>query len=315
MSEPQTETVEENETTVVDVPDEDTTETRPGDVPKPSDDEPIPSGETEEEDEREDDADDEDSGVDTDLVIRAVEAGMSVSEAASFKDSESLMRVVDVLERRAGASGRSDEAETPKPKADGPKPEDVMYKLELDDGEYDADVVKAVRGMNEHYAKQAATAAGEIEQMKAVLGNINQAIQAEQDRRFVDWYHGKVAALGDEWQDVFGDVSKGQPKPGTKAYRANEAMIRFMDEHAPKRAELWDAGTNDRLFDMALFALHKDKYDKKIRQKIGKSVKKRRGTVTTPPTHKDASDATGEGERAVRLIKQMARERGIDMPD
>jgi hypothetical protein len=147
--------------------------------------------------------------IDDALLTRAVRAGLDLSEAKTFGSAAALSKTLDLLESRSGKeTATTTDTATGEAKPFEVKPFEVKFENEE---ELDPEIVKTVKGVNEHYAAQigelnkhvAGTVKAlqdEIASLKTQLGGISESAEVER-------FDNAINTLGDEYAELFGSGS------------------------------------------------------------------------------------------------------------
>jgi hypothetical protein len=178
----------------------------------------------------------EEQQIPDELLTRAVRAGLDLSHARSFTDAGALERTVELLENNASASDEDDrqkEDKTQQQVQEGPLKPFEFEALEIkfeNEAEVDPEIVKTVKGVNEHYAKQfqamnsyysgaVRTLVNEVVALRTELTETSTVSRTEK-------FDGQIASLGTEFESVFG-----------------KGGIDEIDRNSPSfanRSKLWD---------------------------------------------------------------------------
>lgn len=151
--------------------------------------------------------DDEPDEIDDTMLERAVKAGMSMSEARSFRDKNALERVCGVMEK-AAAKAVGDNAGGKKDDGDASSKADPLDSIpDLDHDEYDEKVVAGFKALKEIIRGQ--------QSMIKALQDSGRSAQG-------DWFDGQVQALGESAHESLGKgeeskLQAGSPQAGKRA--------------------------------------------------------------------------------------------------
>lgn len=273
------------------------------------------------------DADAEDDGFTPELLTRARDQGFTETEARAFDDPDALSRSLRALDRRMVGMHKQSQARVPQsapttlmtpelaaalqqprvpsaPQAAGAKP---AYEVVLDADVVDESVIKAVKGMNEHYAKQNAVL------QQAVAGLINQSQQpppvdmSQRNNELDDF----VSGLGEEWQDIFGKGTVGDIDPYSEHFaRRNKLGVARIDIEGMLQGKNGTTPPAMQVLNRALHLSFGDEFEGIARKKVDNRVKRRREGASHPPTRRASKPVDAEGS-ARETAAQIFKDRGI----
>jgi hypothetical protein len=247
----------------------------------------------------------------TDLQDRADAAGFSREEALAL-GQQSLKTVLTALDRRAPADAHSRMAPPPDPRnpADdqgqqgGDPKKSAKFDLKLDPNAYDEGIIKAMEGMNEHYANQVA----EIRQQ--VLG-VNGHIAAQAAKDFESGMDRNFSSLGEEYQTVFGKGPMRTMQVNSSVARARNEVVLMMDSIATSAKQRGlRVPSDEELFKRAVHAVSPDIADRIARKKLAGNLDKRNGQMATRASTSRAP-ARGSGDQGLAAVRDKMQDLGI----
>lgn len=160
-----------------------------------------------------------------DLLQRALKAGFDPDEAQSFKNPETLERILTLLE------GRQDVGEKPSKagKESSPAEEEenpFEYKITLDKDEYDLEdgLGGELNKLNKHYAK--------------VLSFLAERLREMETERYTERFDAAIEGLGKEWASVFGEGSISDIERDSEYFKARQKLAREVETIQQGRARL-----------------------------------------------------------------------------
>ena len=205
---------------------------------------------------------DPDKEVDESLLERAEKAGMSREKAGEFSSKEDLERAVKWIE-----DGQSEKVKTPeeletekkaKEEAEAKVKEDeAPYDCKLDPAEYDEGLIKAVNELGTDFKKR-------IVALEASHSKQVEALVSDRVTKHTDWLDSKVNRLSDDdLKKVYGEGDIDDLEEGSEQFKARAALdtkIRKIATDLSKAKKT--VPSRNKLFDMAIEALHKGKKTK-----------------------------------------------------
>lgn len=295
------------------LPAEDTVEEAPAPEvkaePKPEVEE-VPKEEPEGETETEDEGDEQPVEFTDDILQRARSVGFTDTEAKGFQNQESLESALTAMDRRFVAG-----IPTPlKPDDNGrpatPAVPSLIQKLDpvdlgLKSEDVDEHVISAFDKLNTHLSEK-------LGEMAAVVGDLITQRKTEKRQSAIQRFDNKVAALGDEWKDVFGKgASETDFHPSSKEFQNRDRLFRtaealplaYQDRNMPGISE-------DEIFQRALRAEFGDRIAGTERAKIAKTVKRRSGQVINKPKKTRKREVKGIA-LAKRNVARLLKEKGL----
>ena len=157
--------------------------------------------------------DEDDSDITDEHLTRAVNAGLSISDAKSFKDAKALDNVVSILEAKA----KVDNGDDGKGDSDVQTPEQILASIpELDPEEYDESFIAIVNALKGAVSSQQETIKG---------------LSASSKEQNGDYFEGKVSALSEDMTTALKDqpeklaALKSKFELMSSAYKAGGAEV------------------------------------------------------------------------------------------
>lgn len=253
------------------------------------------------------------------LLNRAVEMGWTVQDAKTFGSAESLERALNVQDRKWGQMLMQRQqppaqpaAETPTvPQPQAPSAAPVVpplvpdFKVELNPEEVDEKVIGTFRGMQEWQRSHHETVAQNIQRLQQVVTGLGTMLT-------VNYIDQQIAALGPDWEPVFGagstfDLNPQSPAAQSRAQVRKAFEIMNVAGQMPGRTP---AGGKE-LFQRALLTEFADHHQKLVNKRATQQANTSRQRTTMPPTaRKQAEPETGRVP-ALKAMRQYRREHGI----
>lgn len=238
------------------------------------------------------------SDIDSDLVTRAVRAGLSLNEAQSFTDAEALTGIVEKLEsaQQSAENGQQQEGESQENQAE----EDPLADLpELNEEEYDPDVAKLVNGLKNVVRQQNETIKnlqnpnqqGEQQQEGQQQEGQNNQQGQQQAEDNTQWFDNQVNNLGDDYKQIFGEGKVDDLDPNSAEFQRRAELADRMNDllagyQANGKNVSYDAVFNEAIEDVA----------GKVQQQLAQRSEQhsnRPGTTRAQP-QKDPEDETAD---------------------
>lgn len=282
------------------------------DIPVKGDEEIPPEGE---EEDTEKDADDEiekvKTEIDDDLLEKAVQSGLKLSDARSFPTRASLEKVIELVGNKKAAN--TDEADEDKPgdeKAKEKKVEEPQFEVKpfevkfANEEEIDPEILSTLKNLNTHYAEQVK---GVNEQHKKVVTELHTQLQDMTDQ-FAQFqltniekdFDGMIDELGNEFVPLFG---KGPVEKGTPEFNHR---VKLWDEWATIADGYYKTGkqtTPKALFKKALRAAFGDELSTVETNKVVEEVEKRKKQTINRPAGREGKQLTAK-EAAVKASQE-----------
>jgi hypothetical protein len=257
-----------------------------------------------------------------DLVARAKEAGFTEEEAKAFGNAAALENTLVAIDRKAAAllarSGQAPDAA--KPTGEQPEGEPSTqksdqkgtqkstqktgqedsgaFKLELDEENYDEGLVKALKGLNEHYGRQ-------FSELSKVLAPVRAFVESQEEARF----DGFFKELGSEYEDLFGTGTGQELLAGgeeTKKLLVNRnKVIEARDELVHLYRNTGRSIPNDaELMKRACMSAFADKTQAIARKQVAGQLDRRSRTAIHRPSGTKGRALGGEAA-AIQHIKRV----------
>lgn len=207
---------------------------------------------------------DPDKEVDESLLERAEKSGMSREKAGEFSSKEDLERAVELLEEYQSEKQKTpEEIETEKKAKEEAeaktKEDEAPYDCKLDPSEYDEGLIKAVNDLGTMLKKR-------VVALEAGHSKHADALVSARVTKHTDWLDGRINRLSDDdLKKVYGEGDIDDHDEGSEQFKARAALDTKITDIAHK---LRDANktvpSRNKLFDMAIEALHKGKKATKV---------------------------------------------------
>jgi hypothetical protein len=218
-------------------------------------------------------------------LTKAVQAGLSVSEARTFSSDASLLTVVDTIERKSKDSKKEEVEEE----------EFEGVKIENRD-DFEPDVLKLFDSMNDLLKKQNEKIKG-LESKSADYGQQTSRVSQEvAEREITDWFDRKVAGLGKDYEDVLGkggynEIDKSSDQFKKRDEVASQVALLMAGYQASGR----EVPDRDKLFDQATKMVLSDEMQKVKEKKLANDLGKRSKQHLNRPGSKAGRGAVIKG--------------------
>ena len=200
---------------------------------------------------------------DESLLERAEQAGMSREKAGEFSNKEDLERAVELLEESQSEKAKTpEELETEKKakeEAEAKVEDDKAdYDCKLNPDEYDEGLIKAVNELGTMLKKR-------VVALEAGHSKHAGTLDSNRVSSHTDWLDLKVNRLSDEdLVKVYGKGDIDDLEEGSDQFKARAALdVKISKIAADLRKAKKSVPSRNKLFDMAIEALHKGKSTKK----------------------------------------------------
>ena len=205
---------------------------------------------------------DPDKEVDESLLERAVKSGMSLEKAREYGSKEDLERTVELLEESQSEKEKSPvELETEKKAKEEAeakvKEDEAPYDCKLDPAEYDEGLIKAVNELGSDFKKR-------IVALEASHSKQVEALVSDRVTKHTDWLDSKVNRLSDDdLKKVYGEGDIDDLEEGGEQFKARATLdMKITKTASDLRKAKKTVPSRNKLFDMAIEALHKGKKTK-----------------------------------------------------
>lgn len=265
-------------------------------------------------------------GLDPQLVAAAKMAGLNDEDIAAFPSEAALDRTLASLARR-GLLGQGKPREaSPTPEAAKPQAQEVQaetkahrYELPKELDEYDEQIVKVIRGMNEHYAAQLealAAKADKADKIEQAWTAQQQESQRSQMMRDIEWFDTKIAGLGEEFQELFGKGDTLSLEPGEALTHRDEVFSQMLALAKVYRDTGLRMPSPDVLFDRAFHSVHgktiNQKAKQSARQEINKALQEQsKAAMGRPAVRNGTGRSKGGLDAGLEFQKKFFAERGL----
>jgi len=217
---------------------------------------------------------DPDKEVDESLLVRAEQAGMSREKAGEFGSKEDLERAVELLEEsRSKKEKTPEELETEKKAKEEAeakvKDDEAPYDCKLDPNEYDEGLIKGLNDLGTMLKKR-------VVALEASHSKHAEAIESDRAMKHTDWFDSRVNRLSDDdLKKIYGEGDIDDLEEGGEQFKARATLdIKIAKIAADLRKTKKSVPSRNKLFDMAIEALHKGKKTK-VDAKTAAKVKER----------------------------------------
>jgi len=277
-------------------------------IEEPLDDEEIPSGdETKGVEEKVADAatQEPEPEVEQGLLDEAESLGYSRELAEELGKAGLLERALGDVDRRAELLGRQKEAPpaAAEEQVQAPPAEDA-YKIVLEGDEYDPEVVKALQGMNAHYA-------GQMAQVRSELKGALTKLEEQQIERQNEQFDARLAGLGDEYTDLLGKEPLSKLNRGGEQYANRLKLLETMDVLSTGYEQMGRDVPDSTLFQRALRTQFGDTIATQERKKIAGQLDKQKGQMIARPTKRRVDEALPADVRALRALSTEMRDKRL----
>ena len=231
---------------------------------------------------------------DTDLLAHAVSLGLSYTEAKEFPDNDSLVRFVNRLESHLATpeAAAKEPVEVADPFSDFPK---------LDPEVHDPSVI----AMFDKLTGIAKAQYGELQTYKERQSYGEEAAGTANQRAVEEFFDGRIASLGEDFEEVLGKGSSGALDKGSSQYAKRDAIAQHMSTMlSGYAAQGRQAPPDDEVFaSSAKFVLRNEYqaiYDKKLSGELGD----RAGQHMQRASGKKASSVISAADETAQLLNE-----------
>jgi hypothetical protein len=203
-----------------------------------------------------------DKEVDESLLERAEQAGMSREKAGEFSSKEDLERAVELLEESQSKKGKTPEDVEAEKKAKEEaeakvKDDEAPYECKLDPNEYDEGLIKAVNDLGTMLKKR-------VVALEAGHSKHAQSLVSDRVTKHTDWLDSRINRLSDDdLKKIYGEGDIDDLEADGEQFKARAALdTKITKIAAGLRKAKKTVPSRNKLFDMAIEALHKGKKTK-----------------------------------------------------
>lgn len=205
-----------------------------------------------------------DKEVDESLLERAEKAGMSREKAGEFGSKEDLERAVELLEESQSRKEKTPEEVEAEKKAKEEaetkaKDDEAPYECKLDPNEYDEGLIKAVNDLGTMLKKR-------VVALEKSHSEHAKNLDSDRVMKHTDWLDSRINRLSDDdLKKVYGEGDIDDLDEGGEQFKARAALdTKITKIAADLRKAKKSIPSRNKLFDMAIEALHKGKTTKKV---------------------------------------------------
>jgi len=204
-----------------------------------------------------------DKEVDESLLKRAEQAGISREKSEEFSSKEDLERTVELLEESQSVKAKTpEELETEKKaKTEAEvkvKDDEAPYDCKLNPAEYDEGLIKVLNDLGTELKKR-------VVALEAGHSKHAESLVSDRVIKHTDWLDSKINRLSDDdLKKVYGEGDIDDLEEGGEQFKARAALdTKITKIAAGLRKAKKSVPSRNKLFDMAIEALHKGKTTKK----------------------------------------------------
>jgi hypothetical protein len=260
------------------------------------------------------------AGLGTPEALAAYVRGRGELLSSARKAEESLDQPLYGLR---GQQPQRDVAPTPQAADATPPAESTPFQFPADKLEMlDEDLQEILRGMHEEYSRRDAVRQKEVETLRTSLSERESASEIEQARNDAIQFDQDVQALGEEWQDIFGEgdgrelMRSGRTNPSARL--ASEYRGELYQHVHDIRADNAEKGMTPLSRQQELLYALMRQFPDKFQQAISKNSNgtgKRRGVTASRPTQRNTPPKS-QNEKVLASVDAMLRKKhghGLDM--
>jgi len=260
------------------------------------------------------------------LLPLATELGMSEDDARQYETPERLQEVLALHQQAKDGRAALAAAQAPTPapaapeQAPAPKPEpaptaptpavsELLYKLNLNPEEVEPEIIKALEGMNQHYADHM----GKMGALMGELADFRKGLDRQSTALFMRSFDGWVNGLPAEWDPILG---KGSEKDvnGTAQWQGRRAILQTANQLIAGRVsagEEYYGDDNVPLFEQACL-LAFPKHSMALERAKGANTRsKRLGQSVAKPTGRRVTKARQGKQAAMEAADKFSADAGV----
>lgn len=219
--------------------------------------------------------------IDDELAERIEKVGLTQEQVEKFSSIEDLEAALDMLEANAPSgkeTGRKAEEPAPKKTEEADKP----YECGLDKEKYDEGVISAINKVGD-------TLLARISKLEKVNATLTAQNTQRAENEATTWFDSQIAALGPDFEDVFGKGNIDDIKRGSKQFKNRAALDKEITKIIVGCRAVGDPiPAKNKLFQTALRNLHQEK----LTQKDLKTTKEKLGSRATQAIGRGSSKAS-----------------------
>ena len=218
---------------------------------------------------------DPDKEVDESLLERAEKAGLNREKAGEFNSKEDLERAVALLEESQSEKAKTPEVLEAEKKAKEEaeakvKDDEAPYDCKLNPDEYDEGMIKALNDLGTTLKKR-------VVALEASHSTHAKALDSDRVTKHTDWLDSKINRLSDDnLKKVYGEGDIDDLEESGEQFKARAALdTKIAKTAADLRKAKKSVPSRNKLFDMAIEAIHKGKTTEKVDAKTKTKIKER----------------------------------------
>jgi len=269
--------------------------------------------------------------IDSDLLMRAEEFGLTEEQARGI-GADALSSMASAMDRRFISLGKPQEPEKQpepqpqpvvqaEPKAE-PQPSFEIPKELLDGETVDPVVGNTVKALVSYFDAREKRMEAQTSDVHAFVGQaierLAQADRANATRTLLADFDNAITSLGDEWTELFGKEKFDSPVPTKQEMLDNRMAV--LDTVQALANGYRAAGVDVRSIPMGVLvrraanATFADKLEAASRKKIASKLKEREGSMLPNSAQRKGRGLSRE-ERALQAIRGVTEKRGAGAAD
>lgn len=251
------------------------------------------------------------AGVSEVLLTAADDLGVSREAMQRFSNDEDAERALFLVARQKSTppedNGRADQAAKDDATQQAAPVEVKPFDLKLDADEIDETLLGAMNGLNEHYAEivegMRASQAQQMERLENAVSVVVQDMQQQHHQaqvlEFDKWVNGLA-----EHKDRLGQGPSGDMEQTSPQLKVREELFEELKALRQFNATMKRSISEQQLRQRALNNVLGDDVHKVARKQIAAKLKKRSGTMISPPTSRKSAETRDPTQVAVDHVAE-----------
>jgi len=200
------------------------------------------------------------------VLEQAIRAGLTFSEAKSFPDEASLVRIISSIDAAKGPT-----------KNEEPPVDPFAAIPKLDPEKFEPEVLEMYNSLTDVVKKQHE----ELQALKATTvdagAKAEQIQQAEAEEKVTKWFDSKVTELGEDFAEALGTGGYNSLNPASEQFQKREKIASYVAFMATDANQRGQQVSYDELFAEAANSILSGEVKKVADKKLAASLKKRGG--------------------------------------
>lgn len=250
------------------------------------------------------------SEVPEELLVRAIRAGLSFSEARSISDPKVLEGILSRIETAAPSADKEPNQNGQVKQPPNRFIPEYATSLADDDGVAEP-IVNEFKKFAEHNNKYLNDLAGNLDKSQGFTKALHEAVNQNLREIYVERMDEFLTETG--WDDTFGSGETTDLEPDSNEFKARSALFDEWHKVRMEARQNGDAISPKSALKRALARLYPSELERRAAEKAQASLRDRQGKFVARPTQRDPLPGTSE-EKAASVLTSKLRDKGFNVP-